>query len=98
MQIEIENDIFKRGINMVVISEDQNKAYTFKIEKHDLKEYKPAPATEFSRGFGKEFLLAMALMLQRHGYLPQAATDSELKATKYHLEDMRLLVGVLKSR
>ena len=35
---------------------------------------------------------AMAEALQMGGYIPKAAVDAEIKATKYHLEDMRKLV------
>ena len=35
---------------------------------------------------------ALAEALQQAGLIPKAATDAELKAVKYHLEDMRKLV------
>ena len=37
-------------------------------------------------------LLDVAEALQRVGIMPNDATTSELKATKYHLEDMRKLI------
>ena len=44
------------------------------------------------RGEGLLILKALAEALQQGGYIPKSAVDSELKASKYHLEDMRKLV------
>jgi len=98
MKIEIDHDIFLRQLNMVIISDDDEKAYTFELVEHKLEEFKPAPKIKIEKKLGRAFLNAMAAMLQRNGYLPQAATDAELKATKFHLEDMRNLAEVMKVR
>jgi hypothetical protein len=51
------------------------------------------PSIKISRVFGKEtnFLQALSDALAKCGYKPKAVEENEgeLKATKYHLEDMR---------
>lgn len=62
--------------------------HVHKVEKSDLM-----PFTEFSlRDNSTDVLRALAEALQLGGYIPQAANDAQLKAMKYHLEDMRNLI------
>ncbi len=40
---------------------------------------------------GESLIRGIAEALTEGGFMPKSATDAELKATKYHLEDMRKL-------
>jgi len=60
----------------------------------EMKDLEPnEPSIKISRIFGKEtnFLQALSDALAKCGYKPKSVEENEgeLKATKYHLEDMR---------
>lgn len=53
---------------------------------------KHKPSLSFSGPMGREFLPKLAQGLAEYGYRPRSDDAQELKATKYHLEDMRKMV------
>lgn len=69
---------------------DQSFSYTLEITKHKLKQGLAFPTTLISR-HEMTPLLGLAKAMIEMGILKDDATTAELKATKYHLEDMRKL-------
>lgn len=49
------------------------------------------PSLEINGFMSREFLPALANALAESGYRAESTDAGELKATKYHLEDMRLI-------
>ena len=78
--------------SIYLIDRGGKKAYTLQIIEHtNMEEGYSVPSTDID--FGKEeIIVALAEALQKGGYIPQTAVDTELKATRYHLEDMRNIV------
>lgn len=88
---DIEKNIFSRSHDLVLYDEEKEVAYTFEIKEHKLDENDSCPVTKFKYGGSNhdKILHGFAEALQKIGLIPKSATDAELKATKYHLEDMR---------
>ncbi len=78
----------------VVANEQGTKCYTFDIKEHDIEDrFLTYPTTKVK--FEEEAILrGLAEALKEMNFLPGDATTSELRATKYHLEDMRKLAKV----
>ena len=76
-----------------IFNRELNIAYTFEFTAHQVNEGQTIPATEIILKDPDGILNAMAEAFQQAGILPQSAVDAELKATKYHLEDMRKING-----
>lgn len=73
-------------------NERELKCYTIEFKEHDrvLNDSFPTTVVDIdSKEF--EILKALSTALMEMGIFPESATQSELKATKYHLEDMRKL-------
>ena len=79
----------------IMIKEDHPMSpiyYTFEVKQHIVPDKTiESPTTILEPINADEFLKAIGVMLQEIGYIPQSSVDTELKATKYHLEDMRKL-------
>lgn len=98
MICEIDYDIMERKHILVLMNDDASQAYTIEFKAHRMEEGTIIPVTKLEKNVGESFFEAMAKALQQRGQIPQSAVDAELKATKYHLEDMRLLGGVISER
>ena len=77
--------------SIYLIDREKNVCYTFELTCHKTKEAQLYEYTRFDSDDGLGILKALSEALQMGGYIPKAANDAELKATKYHLEDMRKL-------
>lgn len=82
----------------IAVVDDRTKiAYTLEFKAHKPVEpgllLKEGVETTFisDDGEGREIMQGFADALNQMGFIPDDATTSELKATKYHLEDMRKL-------
>lgn len=85
-----EKRLDKRCESFYLVDDDKNISYTFEMSAHHLEAGSITPSTDIpSDNLG--ILSALAEALQAGGYIPKSAIDAELKATKYHLEDMRKL-------
>jgi len=87
----------KRFADEIYIFDDRENI-TVKIDvtftKHngDIKGFELEPTLSLQRDDdfnGKEFLVALSEALQEMGIYPENPEVKEIKATKYHLEDMR---------
>lgn len=83
---------FARGMAIYLIDDARNKCFTFEFTEHDWEEGMAAQESLIKGPLGDDLLRALGEALVMGGFLPQSAVDTELKATKYHLEDMRKLV------
>lgn len=72
-----------------LIDKEKDLFYTLEITAHKRDHGQHNGGTDFDPDDGLGILKAFAEALQMGGYIPKAANDAELKATKYHLEDMR---------
>ncbi len=72
-------------------------SYTFEIKKHSRQEslVSEISSVRIDDEEAMATLRALSEALQEMGLFPQNAVQSELKATKYHLEDMRKMVDQL---
>lgn len=77
--------------SIYLLDRDNNIAYSFEIIAHEIKGDEQMPSTDINLDDPLGVLRGLAEALQMGGYIPKAATDAELKATKYHLEDFRKL-------
>lgn len=85
------------GWQILLCDRENRQAYTIKFESHSVIEGMIFPTTDIS-GFNNEMdiLRGLAEALREMGLFPMDATQSELVATKYHLEDMRKIARVSK--
>lgn len=82
---------FDKNCQSIYLFDDNTKtAVTFEFRAHKISDSERIPSTDISYDHDG-ILSAIAQALQQGGILPNSATDAELKATKYHLEDMRKL-------
>lgn len=93
------------GWELFIVDEQRDESWVLKFEKYKIEtRYQHIEPTFFSDGttYGKhpesldtvanqEFLQKFGQALQEAGFMPDNATQAELKATKFHLEDMRKL-------
>lgn len=86
-----ERRVDKDCETIYLIDREQKLSYRFQITvtKTELGTYHEG--TDFDSQDGLGIMKALAEALQMGGYIPKAATDAELSATKYHLEDLRKL-------
>lgn len=85
---DFNKNIMLRGTEIAIWDQNTGKAYTFSFEEKPCGEADMVPVSLVKRE--DEFILkAMAEVLQKMGYIPDGATQAELKATKHHLDDMR---------
>lgn len=77
----------------ICLFDEDNKQYiTLTFNAHKFEEGQEAKTTLVSLdGYADRVLVGLAEALMLGGFLPQSSTDAELRATKYHLEDMRKL-------
>jgi hypothetical protein len=79
--------------SIYLIDDERDTAFTIQITAHKVERGQLCPSSDFGgRDVPLDLLRALAEALQMGGYIPKSAVDAELKATKYHLEDMRKLV------
>ena len=71
---------------------DETNCYTLEFKKHEMPEIGSIHPTTLIPFDGKPILMALAQILTDMDLLPRNANSAELKATKYHLEDMRNLI------
>lgn len=81
---------YRNGWDIGVWSEETGRFYTFEIKVTELPEGGPIEVTKI-RGEAFTALRGLAKALVQMDLMPESSVDSELKATKYHLEDMRNL-------
>lgn len=96
IRVHIETDLRYAGKTMTIIAKREDgyhRASEFNID------FVPMAIGEFAEpcfifGDDDELLRALAQGLAEAGYLPDVVMDKnrELKATQYHLEDMRKLI------
>ena len=70
---------------------NNDKYYSIEIKEHELTQGYCVEHQTFVNRESLDFYKGLAQALQSMGLMPESAVDSELKATKYHLEDMRSL-------
>jgi hypothetical protein len=76
---------------VAIVDRERKRSYTMDFRVHDLKDGELTPTTLFPLD-DLEVVKAFAEALQVMGVLSPDAVTSELKATKFHLDDMRKLV------
>ncbi len=78
---------------IALVDRHTRTSYTIQFTCHENKKPENQLETTFINddGHSMEIMKALAEALTQMGLMPISATDSELKATKYHLEDMRKL-------
>ena len=101
MKIYITQNIWADRYDIHIFEEGyDNRRYVAKPMQLEFEEYKEGtevpPSLSISRIFGRStnFLQSLSDALAKCGYEPKTVEENrgELKATKYHLEDMRTLV------
>jgi hypothetical protein len=101
MKIFITQNVWADTYDIHILEEGYNgKRYMAEPMELKFKEYVEGniepPTLKISRVFGREtnFLQAFSDALAKCGYKPKSVEENkgELKATKYHLEDMRKLL------
>lgn len=93
---EYNYDILRRCHQILIVDDpgtEKRTAITIEFTQHRVTDdTKPLPITELRKGEGAEQILrALATALQAMGIFPEHPLAGEMKATKYHLEDMRKL-------
>jgi len=93
---EYNYDILRRCHQILIVDKPgapKRTAITIEFKQHFVKdECNKLPLTELRKGEGaEEILRALATALQAMGIFPEHPLAGEMKATKYHLEDMRKL-------
>lgn len=78
------------GVYEIFVGDDE-RYFSIEITSHPLKEGYELEHQTLVRPDSIDFYKGLAQALQSMGLMPESAVDSELKATKYHLEDMRKL-------
>jgi hypothetical protein len=96
MRCEIDYNILRRKYLLYLFEDSQpdkpTKCITIHLKEEFVAEgFPPAESAAWPKEEGQAILKALADALFRAGFLPESATTAELKATKYHLEDMRKL-------
>ena len=97
MSFAIKGEVQKRYVDMswefFLCTESNRESdvfYTFEITRHDKKNGEKTPTSKVP--FKEErALMALSLALQKAGFIPESSSDSELRAVKEHLKDMRVL-------
>lgn len=79
------------GWEILLLDESRNRCFTMEFREHTFVESMNNEVTFVAR---KDIYLLHAISeaLVEMGILDGSATEAELKATKFHLEDMRTLV------
>jgi diphthamide synthase (EF-2-diphthine--ammonia ligase) len=100
IHVEINESAFRRGYRLAAwwVEPAGYAAVNFQIVR-EIAEGADLPYMEFeSRGALEDFLRPFVRLAERLGIAGDAAAvlQGELKATKYHLEDMRILAKVKK--
>ena len=90
-----EYDISTTSWEICNYDEKRNIAFTYEITAHSLQDHvkgtrMPTSSIPYNGEFMDAFR-ALAEAMTKMGLMNDSATTSELKATKYHLEDMRKL-------
>ncbi len=92
---EYDYDFLNRRHRILIVEEPGEKnrtAITIEFKQHLVDESQPLPVTELRKGEGAEKVLrALVNALQQMGLYPDQPLAGEMKATKFHLEDMRKL-------
>ena len=100
MKIYITPNNWQDTFEIYIVEEHNGKRYIAEPMELKFKEHTEGevtkPSISISRVFGKEtnFLQSLSDALANAGYEPKSVEENkgELKATKFHLEDMRKLV------
>lgn len=87
--------IDKLAHEIAIYDRDKDCFITFEFKAHKaIEQGLVQPTTLISiNDYNENILRALAEALTKMGLMNESATTSELRATKYHLEDMRALVG-----
>lgn len=85
---------YRDGIEIVLADHEREVCYTIQFTAHAWNPGFKAQTTLLDGEEKTQIARAIGEALQQVGLLPASAVDTELKATKYHLEDMRKLVFV----
>lgn len=76
---------------IALIDSQRNRSWTFTFFEHDFPRNGRCETTIIPFEKDMDLLQALAQALQEMGVFPESATTAELRATKFHLEDMRKL-------
>jgi len=80
------------GFEISIYDRDSSKAYTFSFQEHQCEKFGEIKMSTI--GYEQvEVLRGLAQALQDLNIFPKSAVDAELKASKIHLRDMRLIVA-----
>jgi hypothetical protein len=86
--------IDRRAWEIAVYDDEQRVVYTFELTRHQIDpnsaRYAPIQTTLVDY-LDKDVMRGIAEAFRKMGIMDDSATTAELKATKYHLEDMRKL-------
>jgi len=98
IEVRIERSWAKLGFNMWIMERKEGKTFLVKpihmeVEEKDDAFMLPEPSLFLNHDQAIDFFRGMASELRRHGYevIEPDGIAQELKATKFHLEDMRKL-------
>ena len=97
LKVEIDRQDFGRTIPMAIYFFDGPKTVALTPTWQEVGELETLPHFEFrSRDELQDFLRPFLKLAEELGMLGKDASrlKGELEATKYHLEDMRILAGV----
>ena len=99
LKVHIQHEPAFRGTSIFLYGRDQQGEFVIEpmelvVRHYALGEAIDRPTLIFSGHDGESFLQALATALIGLGFKPDVlkASENELSATKYHLEDMRDLV------
>lgn len=97
IKVQITTDLSYAGKTMTIIakhSDGHHMAIPFNIDFKPIQKGEMTSPCFVQSDDGDDLFQALAQGLAEAGYFPQVYQDkdNELKATKYHLEDMRRLV------
>ncbi len=93
MKGEYDYQIMDRAHYFLVTNDSGDTTYRFSCEAIKQNEGEPYNATIVKR-IDIAPWIGLAQAFQEAGLIPKSAVDAELKATKYHLEDMRKMIDV----
>ena len=99
LKVHIEHDPRFRGTAIYLYGNDKDGEFVIKPVNLEMEHYEPgvaldAPTFIFGGREGEFFLQQLAQALVRIGFKPDElkASESQISAIKYHLDDMRSLV------
>lgn len=95
LKFYFEQRVYADSVAVYLIGEDAHGkrfvAKSVKLEFEPIDNVVREPTFEFSGPISREFFPALVEGLARSGYQHESSDAGELKATKKHLEDMRMI-------